>query len=84
MIFQKARSFFQYFDYFLQDGELPEDVDWVVMLKIEPDGSVNRVCGAANQISEKRFHHSKESSPQACTPAALNGEQQLMVRLRPL
>ncbi len=33
-----------------QEGELPEDVDWVVMLKVEEDGSVQRVCGAANQV----------------------------------
>ena len=50
------------------------------MLKVDPDGSVNRVCGQANQISNKRFQHNKETSPQANAPAAINGEQQLLVR----
>jgi hypothetical protein len=67
-----------------QEGELPEDVDWVVMLKVETDGTVHRVCGQATQISDKRFQHNKESSPQANAPAAINGEQQLLVRLKNL
>ena len=58
---------------------MPEDVDWVVTLKVDSDGSVHRVCGAANQISDKRFQHNKESSPQANSSAALNAEQQLLV-----
>lgn len=50
------------------------------MLKVDADGAVHRVCGAANQISDKRFQHNKESSPQANSPAALSGEQQILVR----
>ncbi len=42
--------------FLLQEGELPEDVDWVVTLKIEADGSVQRVCGVANQVYNKNLY----------------------------
>jgi hypothetical protein len=48
-----------------QDGELPDDVDWSFLFRIQ-DGEVYRVCPPVNpQLRKKRFHMNKRTVAQA-------------------
>ena len=40
------------YPYFFQAGELPDDVDWAFVFRVDPDGNVSRVYST---IPERRF-----------------------------
>ena len=54
-------SFYPYF----QDGELPDDVDWNFVFKVQ-EGEVYRVCPPVNpQFRKRRFHMNKHALDEA-------------------
>ena len=57
--------FLPLFPVFFQDGELPDDVDWNFVFKVQ-EGEVYRVCPPVNpQFRKRRFHMNKSALDEA-------------------
>ena len=48
----------------MQAGELPDDVDWCFVFRVDPNGNVSRVYST---IPDKRFVELEEGSPTSKT-----------------
>ncbi len=61
----------------LQEGQLPDDVDWSFIFRIDPDGTVSRVMSTN---PSKRFQY-RNKLPQDLSDSVLTKEAELKVIL---